>query len=844
MFVRVRFLLLAAILLCAFSAFAARYDVGGPRTTTNDDSCDISELPAATLLLPYFEVDLGDINGETTLFTVTNVTELPQIARVTLWTDLGVPLVSFNIFLTGYDVQAINLRDVLTLGRTGGTGTGVSRFGRLGRPSNVNIDPRDCVEIPPLTQETVQRLQRALTEGKTPGCDTAGRTHTNAIGYATIDVVGACTGSMPIDPGYFAADIRWDNVLTGDYQQVNPSQNFAQGGPMVHLRAIPEGGRTPTNLTRTFYGSFTNRDARQPLPSRFAARWIRGGTAAFQTEMKIWRHVSGRAGTCPPEFDGAGASDQVLFDEAENGVGYDGWNRHHNIYSPLPLPAAGRFSIADPNVFAQLTNDAPAGWVYFNLDRAADDIADQAWMITSMRAENRYSADTHATGMGNGCSPPAKVAEIASPGSMAAEPIHPSPNGSGIHPTSAPFTTNNDDSCDIAQLPAATLLLPYFEVGLQPGGPTTLFTVVNVTDREQIARVTLWTDYGYPVISFNIYLTGYDVQPINLFDILARGIIAPDRGTGTEVSPRRNYSQRNPDLTLTRCNRLPGLLDPVYVMYMQSAFTQGRAPALGTVPACEIVGGMHARAVGYATIDVVGSCEHTMPHEAPYFTSEIRYDNVFTGDYQQVEAANHSAQSSPLVHIRAIPEGGTAASRQTTPSLVTNLERTFYERLTTRQFSDARQPLPSTFAARWISGGPEAFNTSFKIWREVPNTAAAACGTFAANAAMGVVDVVVFDEAENYVTSDPPTFPATSIVPATGELPQMPNGALAGWTFFNLDRAAGDLRATQNWVTVSMRAQNRFSVDQEATALGNGCSREQGPSHAHGPSGTVIGPAQ
>jgi hypothetical protein len=28
-------------------------------TRNNDDSCDIAVLPAATLLLPYFEVDLG-----------------------------------------------------------------------------------------------------------------------------------------------------------------------------------------------------------------------------------------------------------------------------------------------------------------------------------------------------------------------------------------------------------------------------------------------------------------------------------------------------------------------------------------------------------------------------------------------------------------------------------------------------------------------------------------------------------------------------------------------------------------------------------------------------------------
>jgi len=45
---------LALLLLISASAIAA-----GPATTANDDSCDISLLPAATLLLPYFEVDFN-----------------------------------------------------------------------------------------------------------------------------------------------------------------------------------------------------------------------------------------------------------------------------------------------------------------------------------------------------------------------------------------------------------------------------------------------------------------------------------------------------------------------------------------------------------------------------------------------------------------------------------------------------------------------------------------------------------------------------------------------------------------------------------------------------------------
>src|SRR5215210_5967921 len=115
-----------------------------------------------------------------------------------------------------------------------------------------------------------------------------------------------------------------------------------------------------------------------------------------------------------------------------------------------------------------------------------------------------------------------------------------------IYETGAPHSTNNDDSCDLALLPAATLLLPYFEVDLlSRSGETTLFTVVNTSHVEQIAHVTLWSDFAFPVLSFNLYLTGYDVQSIDLYDVL-NGRIAPPHGTGIETSPTGPLSDGNP----------------------------------------------------------------------------------------------------------------------------------------------------------------------------------------------------------------------------------------------------------------------------------------------------------
>lgn len=121
-----------------------------------------------------------------------------------------------------------------------------------------------------------------------------------------------------------------------------------------------------------------------------------------------------------------------------------------------------------------------------------------------------------------------------------------------VYDFGGPRTTNNDDTCDIAQLPAATLLLPYFEVDLHdPNGETTLFSITNVTNVEQIAHVTLWTDLAYPVVTFDIYLTGYDVQSINLYDVIRNGQVAPARGTGSAVSPHGEYSDRTHSLRVS-----------------------------------------------------------------------------------------------------------------------------------------------------------------------------------------------------------------------------------------------------------------------------------------------------
>src|SRR2546423_8769862 len=128
-------------------------------------------------------------------------------------------------------------------------------------------------------------------------------------------------------------------------------------------------------------------------------------------------------------------------------------------------------------------------------------------------------------------------------------PIGVAPNATfnnGLLPTS----TNNDDTCDIASsAPAATLLLPYFEVDWrspQTTARTTLFTIVNTSDLPQIAHVVVWTDWSFPALDFNIFLTGYDVQGINLYDIFAKATIAPGAVSGTGGTSSNTTGPNNP----------------------------------------------------------------------------------------------------------------------------------------------------------------------------------------------------------------------------------------------------------------------------------------------------------
>src|SRR3954454_17316745 len=99
--------------LCLCLALAGLLGLGGQAFAVIGT---IDDVPAATLLLPYFEVDLNNANGINTLFSINNASATAVLAHVTVWTDQSVPALDFDVYLTGYDVQTISLRDIFVNG--------------------------------------------------------------------------------------------------------------------------------------------------------------------------------------------------------------------------------------------------------------------------------------------------------------------------------------------------------------------------------------------------------------------------------------------------------------------------------------------------------------------------------------------------------------------------------------------------------------------------------------------------------------------------------------------------------------------------------------------------------
>jgi hypothetical protein len=394
--------------------------------------CTADAVPAATLLLPYFEVDLGDPDGANTLFSINNASDEAVLAHVVVWSDVSVPVLDFNVYLTGYDVQSVNLRDLLVRGvlpRTASAGQdpvdAISPRGVL----STDLDFASCtgqLPLPDLPSTFLAHLQAALTgrfSSVLGGCASFAfeGARTVAQGYVTVDTVNNCTLRFPGDAGYFASggngDATNQNVLWGDFFLVDPGKNLAQGFTLVHIEADGTNAETSVPGQYTFYGRYvgwTAVDNREPLPTTFVTRFVNGGAFSGGTDLLYWRDSKVAQGVfrcnTAPNWYGLGQEMIVIFDEEENLA-----EEEPVVVSPLPLPdetflttfpkESGRIAVGSELFPVNLD----FGWIYTSLNHPAvsfppeDPFAAQGWLMTVSDAEGRFGVGFDAVHLDSAC---------------------------------------------------------------------------------------------------------------------------------------------------------------------------------------------------------------------------------------------------------------------------------------------------------------------------------------------------------------------------------------------------------------------------------------------------------
>ncbi len=322
--------------------------------------------------------------------------------------------------------------------------------------------------------------------------------------------------------------------------------------------------------------------------------------------------------------------------------------------------------------------------------------------------------------------------------------------------------------CATDVVPAATLLFPFVQLDYNNpvNGDTTLFAITNVSSAAQIVHVTVWTEYSTAILDFNVVLSGYDVQTMNIRDILINGDLP---NTGTAHNSGLDYDFSKP------FNPVDGTSTPFQdgpVSYNNDAFTQAPAPpdmppAEGTsvfnvpgvcapsdssYPNYPIIGAStlatfqdyltlfqlyaqygllahsdcdlyNAYNIGdwwetrtladptwmYITADVVQTCNKEFPSSANYWTPDIvAYDNVLIGDIFWVNNDARFSEADNAVHIEAVDPA------------VYQQDPTFYTGVESNGAADdinGREPLPTAWAMRYLGVGDSAIDTYIRAWK-------------------------------------------------------------------------------------------------------------------------------
>jgi len=313
--------------------------------------------------------------------------------------------------------------------------------------------------------------------------------------------------------------------------------------------------------------------------------------------------------------------------------------------------------------------------------------------------------------------------------------------------------------CAADVVPAATLLFPHvvYDYSDPLAGVTTLVVITNMSHEAQIVHVTLWSDYGEPVLDFNIVLAGYDVESFNLRDILHFGVL-PATGTAGDLEVRPNDDPQaegpvqpwEPWATLPPAGGTRTIVDrcppdsvaypdyppiPQALLEFFQSFLQLSQTAERLHEGCEgdpryyLIPDdwFQARTTEdptylYITANVVARCDRIHPDLALYWEDPddggVATDaNVLTGEViwsGRDKDGRDIAIADRVVHIEADADLA-AVTRQDDAGRPVS----FYYRSSTLQGapSDLREPLPTAWAFRYMGWNLESLDTYLRVWK-------------------------------------------------------------------------------------------------------------------------------
>ena len=338
-------------------------------------------------------------------------------------------------------------------------------------------------------------------------------------------------------------------------------------------------------------------------------------------------------------------------------------------------------------------------------------------------------------------------------------------------------------------VPAATLLVPYWEADADnPSGVDTLVTITNASATAIVAHATLWTDYGIPTDTFDIYLTGFDNETFSLREVVNR-LVPVTASHGQD--PTDTISNQGPvsqDINFASCNgHMPGverfMTDQIALAHMGQEASEYFG--VGNCGASDYGDGISR---GYLTIDTVNQCNcGATPATPGYFNNGggiATNQNVLIGEVTFVDPGNSRHFTEPAVHIEASSAFNSGAY-------------TFYARLVNSTAIDDREALPTAWIGKWAEN-----RTTAEYWRDpgVPVLPFACGGT---PFVLDEQQIRAFDQnGADVATTSGDRFPlAAGITPAAPDL-----GLDSGWgsLFLNLNLPApngplGNIR--QSWVT-------------------------------------------